>query len=45
MSYDQPVERANQVVVNDERKPVLYDHKDRPLVRMVGFTTERREEK
>lgn len=31
------LERGTQVVTNDERKPILYDHKDRPLERQVGF--------
>ena len=28
---------AKDVIVAEERKPVLYDAKDRPLVRRVGF--------
>ena len=32
-----PQERATQVLAPEERKPVLYDSKDRPLYRRVGF--------
>lgn len=30
-------EHGKDVIVNDERKPVLYDAKGRALVRPVGF--------
>ena len=30
-------ERGTDVIQNDERRPVLYDHKGQPLVRPVGF--------
>lgn len=37
MPEDFPIERAKEVLVPEERKPMLYDHKDRPLTRPVGF--------
>ena len=30
-------EQGKDVIVHDDRKPWLYDAKDRPLVRAVGF--------
>ena len=30
-------ETAKDVIVAEERKPVLYDAKDRPLARPMGF--------
>jgi len=37
MPEDNPVERAKEIIVAEERKPILYDHKDRPLTRPLGF--------
>ncbi len=31
------IERGKDVIVQEDRKPVLYDHKERPLTREVGF--------
>ena len=31
------LERGKDVVVEDERRPVLYDHRERPMYRRVGF--------
>lgn len=30
-------EHGRDVIVNEQKKPVLYDHKERPLVHQVGF--------
>lgn len=30
-------EQGKDVIVNDDRKPILYDAKERPLTRPVGF--------
>lgn len=30
-------EQGTHVILDDERKPVLYDAKDRPLYRPLGF--------
>lgn len=37
MSESDPIERAKEVIVAEDRKPILYDHKDRPLSRPLGF--------
>jgi hypothetical protein len=31
------IERAKDVIVSDDKEPVLYDAHDRPLVREIGF--------
>ena len=31
------IERGTTVLVNDEKRPVLYDARDRPLTRPTGF--------
>ena len=33
---------VDKMDVHEERKPVLYDAKDRPLVRPVGFRVEQK---
>ena len=37
------IERGASALVNDEKRPVLYDARDRPLTRPTGFrpSTER----
>ena len=37
MSSTPGSEQGKEVIVSDDRKPVLYDAKDRPLVRVMGF--------
>lgn len=37
MSSTAGTEQGKEVVVNDERKPILYDANGQPLIRQVGF--------
>jgi len=37
-------EHGRDVLVDEERPPVLYDAKDRPLVRAAGFRAAERED-
>jgi len=38
------IERGKDVVVHEDKQPLLYDHKERPLVRAVGFRSSKNEE-